>query len=183
MNKTITYGSWFVLALALIAWIAVVYGSMWLQDAAKERGAAVLTADQKIEAAAYASRMKGLAQETRAERENLERVTSADIVTIANAIEQAGRSIGVSARVSAAIPAGRGKDIPGGTPLSGISFIVQGEGSFAGVVHLVRVLEKYPGFSEVEQFEFERIQTAQGDAQPWRTSIRLRLMTTSDIAS
>ncbi|MHB1087075.1 MAG: hypothetical protein ACYCZ0_05000 [Minisyncoccota bacterium] len=183
MHKTITYLSWIALMLAIVAWGGVVYGSLWLRDEAKVRGASVQSAEQKTAQAAYASRLKSLARETETDRANLETLSRSEIVSVANAIEAAGRSIGVAAKVNAAIPAGNPKDIPGGAPLSSVAFIVQGEGSFSGVVQLVRVLEKFPGFSRVEQFEFERAQSIEGAKQPWRTTIRLRIYTTADIAS
>lgn len=172
-----------MLLLAFLAWAGVVYSGLWLQSEARVRGANAQSTDQKATHAAYASRLKALAQETAVERERLETISRSDIVSIANAIEAAGRSIGMTARVNAAIPAGNPKDIPGGAPLQSVVFIVQGEGSFAGVVQLVHVLETFPGFSSVEQFELERVPLTESVAKPWRTNIRLRIYTTSDIAS
>lgn len=183
MNRSIPYLSWFALALALLAWAGVVYGDFWIQKTAKERGANALNADQMAAQSAYASRLKALVQETKVERGNLENISHADLVSVANAIEAAGKSAGVSAKVSTAIPSGNAIEIPGGSSLQGLAFIVQAEGSFAGLMQLVRVLEKFPGFSTVEQFDFERVPSLERSAQPWRTTLRMKILTTSEVSS
>lgn len=127
--------------------------------------------------------MRAFVTETAASRERLEELTRSDIVAIATAIEDAGRTIGVSARVSTAIPSGVSVEIPGGEPLQRIAFIVQAEGTFAGVIQLVRALGNFPGFSEIDQFELERVSAAEASSRPWRTNLRLQIYTTSDISS
>ncbi len=183
MNKTVSFLSWVSLALAIAAWGGIGYASMWLASTAQTRGASAQTAEQKAAEAAYQSRIKALAAETADERGRLEALANADIVTVANSIEEAGRSIGVNARVSTAIPSGTAKELPGGASLHGLAFIIQAEGSFSGLIQLVHVLQEFPGFSSVEQFELERVESSERNAQAWRTSIRLEIITTSDISS
>lgn len=183
MNRWIIYISWFMLALAVAAWAGVVYGSLWLKDEAQVRGSRAQTVDQRTDEAAQAARLRAFVTETGPDRTRLDELTRSDIVAIATSIEQAGDEIGVDARVSTAIPSGIATEIPGGDSLQRIAFIVQAEGTFSGVVQLVRVLGSFPGFSEIDQFELERVPTAETASRAWRTSLRLQIYTTSDISS
>ncbi len=183
MTRYITYLSWPALFLALSLWAAVFFADRWIQEEARSLGASAKSAEQRADEAAGASRIRALAQESAADRERLENAARADIVEIADEIESAGRSVGVVARVHSAMPAGGSVELPGESPLASVSFIVQAEGSFAGVAQFLRALESFPGFSNVEQFDFDRVPSVESGSQPWRTSIRLTVYTTSDIAS
>lgn len=183
MNQLSSLISWFVLALALTACGAVVYAHFWLHDTARERGSRAQSAEQRSSETVYASRLRILAEETTADRERLESLSRVDIVTIANTIESAGKSVGATAKVQAAIPVGSSIEIPGGDSLHAVAFIIQAEGSFASVVQFVRALGAFPGFSSVEQFEFERVELSDRPSQSWRSSVRLQMYTTSDISS
>lgn len=182
MKKYLPYVSWATLVIACLTLGGVVYASMWIRATALEKGKNALSSDERASQAAYMSRIHALASETKNERDALEFLTQADIVSIANAIEAAGNSIGVKARVSAAIPSGSPIGVPGGTPIHAVAFIIQAEGSFAGVTKLVKVFESFPMFSTVEQFDIERAQIEGANTLPWRTTIRLRILTTSEIS-
>lgn len=182
MNKATTLISWLMLGIAGLSWCGVAYGSMWLEASARERGSIAKTAEQKAEEAAHLARLKTIASETLFERDQLNALAAPDIVSIANAIEEAGRDIGVEARVSSAVPSGTATALPDGSSIQGLAFFVQAEGTFSGVVQLVRVLESFPGFSSISRFELDRPQSS-GATRPWRTSVRLEILTTSDIAS
>lgn len=179
--KSFNYLSWLTLALALLAWAGVVYFGFWLQESAAEKGLMALNAGEKAESAAHLSRVKSLAKDTESQREELEGALETNIVTIADMIERAGADLGVRAKVGTVLPLGQ-KDMPGGDSLKTVSFIVQAEGNFSSIVRLVKVYEKFPSFSLVEQFEFERTGDP-GSASPWLATIRLRMLTTSDISS
>jgi hypothetical protein len=45
------------------------------------------------------------------------------------------------------------------------------------------VLEDFPGFATIEQFDLESISSPTGVAREWRTGIRLNIRTTSDVSS
>jgi|GEM_PF-2265537 len=183
MNKSISYISWLALVVALLSWAAVAYAGIRIQETARTSGTRALNSDQQASLAAQKSRLHALAVDTQMDRESLETLMQSDIVSIANTIESTGRSAGVVARVSAAIPTGNPKEIPGGAPLYSVAFIVQAEGTFAGLNNALRLFEKLPYLATVEQFEFERGGSAEKNAPPWRMNVRIRILTTSAITS
>ncbi len=183
MSRYIAYVAWVALVGSICLWGGVFYAYQWIQNEARIRGANVKSVEQRADEAANVSRTRSLAQETAVEREQLESASRADIVDIASEIESAGRSVGVVARVNNASPASGQLELPGGAPLSSIVFIIQADGSFAGVAQFMRVLEHFPGFATVEQFDLDRIPTTENAAQSWRASVRLTIRTTSDISS
>ena len=167
--KSLGYISWLVLIVSFLAWGAVAYAGMWLVERAREEGKRAMSAEAQASSAAYLSRLQALSLDTKADREQLEAFVRSDIVALASGSEKAGR-------------AGGGTDIPGGDSLKIASFMIQAEGSFSGLVRLVKVLEKYPAFSSIEQFEFDQVGEP-GSAAGWRANIRLHIHTTSNISS
>ena len=179
--KSLGYISWLVLIVSFLAWGAVAYAGMWLVERAREEGKRAMSAEAQASSAAYLSRLQALSLDTKADREQLEAFVRSDIVALASGIEKAGRDVGVRAKVNSAQESG-GTDIPGGDSLKIASFMIQAEGSFSGLVRLVKVLEKYPAFSSIEQFEFDQVGEP-GSAAGWRANIRLHIHTTSNISS
>jgi hypothetical protein len=172
-----------MLLLASVAWAGVVYARGWMIETAAARGASALSAEQRAGEAAFRSRVHTIALDTAPARETLESVMRSDITDFADTIEATGKSVGVSVRVKAALPVGNSDEIVGGDSLHTLAFIVQAEGSFAGLVRFEKTLESFPAFASVQQFEFERVQSVEKNAPPWRSTIRLHVITTSDIAS
>jgi hypothetical protein len=171
--------SWLVLLVAILSWAGVGYFYVWIQDSAREKGRLAVSAEEQAANAAHFTRMQTLAKDTAPDRARLETLLSTDIVRIAERIEQAGEDMGVRATVGAVLP-GSAKEIDGGPALRTASFVIQAEGTFSGLVRLAKVLEKFPAFSSIEQFELERI--AATGTSPWRATIRLKVKTTSQIS-
>lgn len=181
MSRNLSFVSWILLIVSVCAWGAVVYAGSHILDSSIERGAAASNADQQADRVAYALRVHALAEDSAKDRASMESLMSTDIVTIAKQIEDTGRSANVNASVSSANPETGAKELPGGAPLRAVSFVVQLQGSYSALLHAAKLFETFPIPSQIQDIELERI--SQGDAatQSWHMTLRLRVLTTSDI--
>ncbi|MFA7309437.1 MAG: hypothetical protein WC050_00880 [Candidatus Paceibacterota bacterium] len=172
--------AWTLLALALVVWSGVIYGGMVILAEAASRAESASTAEQQSDRLAYAQRLSALAVDTKAQRERLDTLTHADIVTAVNIIEAAGKDLGVSVHVSNAIPVADGsQSLPGGVQLQAIVFIVEATGSYASLTRLVSAFERLSLPSTVDQVELEYNKNADTKAVSWRLSARIRVLTTA----
>lgn len=176
--KSLTYVSTLVLLVAVAAWAAVIYADSWIQETARQKGRLAITAEDKATSAAQLQRMQALAKDTAADRERLETFLGIDIVTLAEEIEDAGAELGINTSV-ATVLSGATTEMPTGEALREATFIVQAQGTFSGLVRLVKLFEQFPAFSSVQQFELQRAGDA-SSAAPWRATIRLKILTTAD---
>jgi len=177
MGPRITYIAALLSFLALCAWGIVGYASFEIHRVAKERAERARIAEQEGNRAAYSQRISVLAAETETDRARLKGLVDKDVVSIIEAIEAAGRSARVSARVSDAVPAGGAEEIPGGGEMQAVEFIVQATGSFASLMQAAALFEKIPLAASLQQIEFERNASDQGP--PWRMTARIQVLTTA----
>lgn len=179
----LTYISYAALTLAIFAWTAVFYEGTQLTNEAADRAATAATVEQLAEKRAYAARLNALAADTKDERAQIERIVQTDVVTIANTIEAMGKSAGVSAQVSDALPENGGVDLPGGGKIQPIAFIVQASGSFQSLMRLASLYEHISLPSQVQQLDIEKSGGADPKAPAWRMTIRIRVFTSATISS
>jgi hypothetical protein len=177
-KKYLQSGSWIALALSLLACAAVFHaGSSILADASLKSEQASEAA-QSTAKAAYTQRLRSLASDTEADRTALDNLVGEDIASLATTIESAGTSAGIAAHVTQATPEGAPADLPGGT-LQAISMVVEGEGSFARVMHALSLYETLPLPAAIEQFDIERT----GETSAWHLTLHLRVFTSAPVTS
>lgn len=183
MKRNISILAWPLLALSIAAWLGVAYAGSWILQQAQEKGAQASSADQESDRVAYALRLHSLAADTSQDRADLEALVGKDVVAIAKELEATGKSAGAAASVSSASPEGPVKEIPGGAPLRGISFIVQLQGSYASLMRAVQLYELLPTPSSIQGVEIERLSQADKNSPPWHMTLRIRIFTTADISA
>ena len=178
MKRSIMYIALAALLLALCAWGAVLYGASEIRHLASKRAEQAIAAGREFDRTAYAQRIAALAADTEGDRMRLGELLQADIVTIIDIIEAAGKSARVTVRVSDALPAGGAEALPGGGELQAVEFIVQTTGTFSSLMQAATLFEQLPLPSSVQQIELER-STGEQSTVPWRMTTRIRVLTTA----
>ncbi|MBI5645208.1 hypothetical protein HY970_03870 [Candidatus Kaiserbacteria bacterium] len=179
MTKRKNTVAWGLLALALALWCAVVYIGLSITGSAHDRREAAINATHARESAGYAQRLSVLAEGTKTEREALDKIVGADIATYADIIERVGERAGLSVRVENAVPENIAAQ--NDAPAKSVIFIIESQGTFSNLLRTAAYLENIPLPSNVQQLEFERVQSR--SAQPWFLTARIRVYTTTPITS
>jgi|SRR3989338_6655303 len=172
--------SWIIFALSLVAFGGAFYAGWYLLGEASVRAETTTSADQRTSRAAFTERLRALAADTKIEREKLEAIGHRDVISIVTLIESVGPAANVTLRVSDALPEGVGMELPDGSHLAPIVFVVSAEGGFAGLVKALGMLENLPLPAAVMQVELEK--SGEGATAMWRLSTRIRVLTTSAIS-
>ena len=119
-------------------------------------------------------RLLGFARATEASRESLKKMTTIDVVSVARAVEDAGKKAGVVVHVGGSTvvaPSTNSKTPP---PLDSAFFAVDAEGSFAQLAYFVRLLEVLSTPSQLDQFQLVKTGEA-SEKKAWRLSARVRV--------
>jgi len=178
--KRLQLMSWIVFALSLFACGAAFYAGWYLLGEATVRAEATTSTEQRSSRAAFTERLQALAADTKVERERLEAIGHNDVIAIVTRIESVGPAANVTLRVSDALPEGAGMELPDGSHLVPIVFLVSAEGGFAALEKALGMLENIPLPASVIQVELEK--GGEGAAALWRLSARIRVLTTSAIS-
>ena len=115
----------------------------------------------------------------------LDTATNVDLLTAINRIESAGKPVNVALHVRDASSESFGKESKG--PIHAIAFAVEADGTYSGIIKTVQLLESLPLPITVEQYDLSLTPVANSGGvpsrTPWHISIRVRLLTTSNIIS
>jgi hypothetical protein len=161
------------LVLGLVSWGGVAYLANRIAYESEARVFAEASEEQSSIKHMSAIRTRALALETKDERAELERLLNADVIALANIIESAGERVGVTIRISDALP----ESVGTGAPLEAFGFVVEAQGSFSSLMHVSAALVSLPVPVSLEQLEFEHVASGGGNAGSWRLSARLRILT------
>lgn len=115
------------------------------------------------------ARLKATVRDTAAEREALNKLFSANLLSVVEAIEKTGLQAGAqSVRLGEATP----QSAPLGSlsDIQTVSMVVTLEGSFASLVRAMSLYETLAIPATLEQFEMEKTATV------WRATARLRVI-------
>lgn len=175
------YISWALLLIALSALSGAAYLSYDVLAEARVRAQIATDAEQMVTRRAYNERLRSLAAETEESRARLDAIAGHDVVSIVDMIEGVGEATGVVMRVSSALSGGDGTDLPGGTTLRPVVFVLEAEGSYAEVNHAILLLEAMPLPSSIDQIALQR--GSEEGTTRWFASIRFRVHTTTNISS
>ncbi len=182
MSNRVTVTSWIVIALALAAWGGVFASAYMIRSTAIQRSNDTKDALTKANQAALNNRVQTLAENTKESRDQLAAIAGSDVVGVIDVIDAAGKRAGLNAKVSDAAVGGTQQLGKNGDTLRAVVFNVQGEGSFAQVMHAAALYEKLPLLSSIDQMDIEKIQTTDPKAPAWRIAVRIRVQTLISVA-
>lgn len=178
--------AWGVVAAAVLAWgaVAAFNGSLGATRAVRET--VLANTQQSAVRESGAIRLHMLARDTKDARDQLDALTRTDVLSIANMIDDVGRTAGVKMKIgdvlsgpSTQTPAG-----PRAPALHDVVFLVEADGAFPSLMHAILLLEQLPLFSSVQDLELRRAPAAvSGAGGTWRASIHLRALSTTLIPS
>jgi Tfp pilus assembly protein PilO len=160
--------------LAGASWVVAWYANASLSAMRDAKVAARAAVQQEMRDNASAALLHSAVEESTDMRTQLERVASADVVSLATAITQAATAAGAVVRVTDVGPVpdidvGRAKQ----TGVHTVGYSVEATGTFAQLASVVALLETLPAPSSVDQFTLARVSGGNG----WRLSVRLRVLT------
>ena len=183
MNTIHAVLGWGLLVVAIAAWGAVAWWIPHIQTMVKNHEVAAQESVQRQMKDVAAIRMHALVFETAAERTRLAAFARTDIVDAAKKIEGAGLPTGVRFRVrDASVETIAG--LPRSSPLQPIGFVIDGDGTFAQLMHAVALLQSLPFPLQIEQLDISSVPAdAVKELPVWHANLRVRLLTAAPIPS
>jgi hypothetical protein len=181
--KRLTLIAWLTVLLALCAWGAVGFFARNISAQESDRTTRVAATEESSTKAAMNVRAHALAQDTEVERTELGDILNVDVVAIADAIEAAGRSIGVPVKVSNVQSESSPPSPPSGPKIQAVGFVVGADGKFSGLMRAVQLFETLPIPSEIERLDISHTPNLDGGPDSWHLNILIRVLTTSAISS
>jgi hypothetical protein len=178
MSNTVKIISWIMLVIALASWAGVGYAAHVIKATAIKRANDTKLAQTKANQAVLNQKVEALAESTKEKRDQLSAIAGADVVSIIDVIDAAGKTAGIEARVSDASVAGQQQLGKTGDTLRGVAFNVQGTGTFVQVMHAAELYEKLPILSSIDSIDIEKVQGSDPKtANLWHISARIRVQT------
>jgi hypothetical protein len=182
-RNSIIIFSWVTLVIAILAWAGVVLFAWFVLQMLNNRDTLATSADQAITSQATTARMRALARDTVLERAQLETKAGVDVLDAVKLIEGIA-SGNLTLRVSN-VQEEKVVATAGGTALQAVSMVVDAEGSFAGLMRAVQMLETLPLPTTLQQLDIGRAPI--GEKEPanvtWHMNVRLQFLTTAEISS
>lgn len=181
MKALQTYGGWALLLLAIGAWVGIWFAASVIHSRALEAATTAQNTDQQAQRFAYQQRISALAADTQPQRAQLESLANHDIVSIVTTLENAGKALGVTVKVNNAQAVGSGEELPDGSVLRPIEFVLEARGSFTALMRALEVYEHLPLISSLTQVELGRTDTGSASSD-WNLLMRVRVYTIADIS-
>ncbi len=167
-----------MLALAVASWAGVAYAAHTITSTAIKRSNDTKLAQTKANQAALNQKVEALADSTKEKRDQLAALAGADVVSIIDVIDAAGKTAGIDAKVSDASVAGSQQLGKNGDTLRGVAFNVQGTGTFTQIMHAAQLYERLPLLSSIDQFDIEKVPVSDPkQANLWHITARIRVQT------
>lgn len=177
MKKSISYLSWPLLLIALVAWCAVVWFALTISTQEADRTSNVQSAQDSSAKKASAARIHGLAQDTAQERAQLANVLNVDVVSVVAMIRAVGKAAGVNAKLSDALPETAPATAPGAPAIEAVGFVVQADGSFSALMHAAQLYETLPVPSSLQRLDIQAVPNLTAGKTPtWHMSLYLRVL-------
>lgn len=177
MNERIKLISWALLVLAIIVWGGVLYSANMITSTAQTRSNDTQLALTKANQSVMNQKVSALAQVTEEKRKELTTLAGADVVSIIDTIDAAGKSAGIEAKVSDASVAGSQQLGKGGDTLRAVVFSVQGDGTFTQVMHAAQLYERLPLLASLDQMDIVRNQSSDSKSPAWHITARIKVLT------
>ena len=121
-----------------------------------------------------------LTTDTAGQRAALDQEVGADVVGIANVIQDAGKSSGATTVIGSATAAGPPSAASG---VSQLNFVVQSNGTFDQVWRAAQLFEDLPLASSVQELDFQEFPGTNGKGGAWQLTAHIEVLTSSPISS
>jgi hypothetical protein len=180
MKTRLTFIAWSLVALAIIAWLLVIYGANMIRASATDSANAARSARTQSSQLELNARIHSIASSTAQGRDTLETILSTDVVSIVDTIDAVGSVTGVSARVTDAAP-GTVQQIKDGPALHSVTFSIEGSGTFAQIMRAVTLYEQLPLLSTVDYVEISHNGGEDQKVSPWSFKLHIRVMTSAQV--
>ena len=177
MTERIKQASWILLVLAIVIGAGGAYSANMITSTALKRSNDTQLALTKANQSAMNQKVEALAQVTADKRNELTVLAGADVVSIIDTIDAAGKSAGIEAKVSDASVAGSQQLGKNGDTLRAVVFSVQGDGSIAQVMHAAQLYERLPLLSTIDQMDIVRNSTGDSKTPAWHITARIKVLT------
>ena len=186
-NHRLIYLGWCLSALTFVALCLLALFAWNILGSASDRADATAQAQQASADQESLLRLHSLAIDTKDERAQLDALTHTDVVSIVNMIEAAGKSAGVNVQVSDALPVATPKAVSDKStpPLQAVDFVLAAQGKFSALIGAIQLIENLPVPSSINQLDIALtldVQGASTSGGPWHMSVRLRVLTSSDMS-
>lgn len=180
-----TFLAWGAVVAAFAAWTMMILFAFSIRSQQEARFADATESETAAARESTALRLHALVRDTKSAREQLDDLTRADFLSIADTIEGVGKVTGAKLKISGALPAPGDREQSGGTTLNETDFIVEAEGSFSALMHTAVLFENLPILSSMRSLEFQKTAVAGDGKKPaaWRLSARIRVLTAQNISS
>lgn len=164
---------------ALSFWAGIGYFAWKIAEAVEEHGSKIATMKAEEEGSAAALELHALARDTRDARVKLEELSDPDILEIYEMLENLSQYTGIPVHIASPTIA------PTPTPPVRIAtFIIEAQGTFAQVSHLLALLETFPIPSMVDEMQLGLLVREKSKApNKWRLLAQINIFTTADIPS
>ncbi|OGG77853.1 hypothetical protein A3B35_02330 [Candidatus Kaiserbacteria bacterium RIFCSPLOWO2_01_FULL_54_24] len=184
-SYTTTYLPLITALVAIALWTGVGYLAWTIYSQEFLSAEKIADLDQESVRQAAALRLHALVRDTKEERTKLEDIARVDIIAMLESVEQIGRDVGIPIEIGQAIST---SDPDSGKRVRSVGFVVEGEGSFAKVMHAAALFEALPKPSFVDDLQFEMIPASSAGAKKpaaslWHLVVRMRFISTADISS
>lgn len=152
MQHALTRNGYGTLALAIIAWLGVFYlaGSIASANDARAANAAVL--QQRASTVAVAAQFHAVARSVQPFSAQMDGILHEDVASIANTIQAAGASAGVTLKISDALPEDTGTTAQQ-SGVHALGFVIETSGTFANCMRAIALFESLPIASEIESVD------------------------------
>ena len=180
--------AWIAVAAALVLWTAVVMYDSWISAQLEARSSQTTDVQTTSERDIAAVRLHALARDTENQRAQLDSLTHADVISVADTIEGIGKISGVQLKIGAATPESTAQKKSEGktAALNVVGFVIEADGTFAAVMQAAALLESLPILSSIQNLEFERVMAfsdSKSAKSTWHLTARIRVVTAADISS
>jgi hypothetical protein len=177
MNRTLSLVAWGFLALSLCLWGGVWYFGTYIEDMENAKIAAVTDTASALSKGAAMTRLRALASDTASERARLSQIFSADIVSVANTIEDVGHVANVQIKLGSAVAEDASSQNTGGPGSRIVRFTVDGSGKFTSLMRAALLFEALPFPSSVERLDLVHEQATDKSPGQWQMHVSIKVFT------
>ena len=180
-----TYFPWITFLAAIALWVGVGYFAWMIYAQTFLREEKIADLDQESIRPSAALRLHALVRDTKEESAELESIARVDIIDMVESVERVGRDVGIPIEIGQAIS---DPNSDSGSAVHSIGFVVEGEGSFAKVLHAAALFESLPQPSFVDEVQFEMTPASatgskKSTANVWHFVVRIRFISTAELSS
>jgi len=178
-----TYLTWLLFPLALLAWIAVGLFAWTIQGDEADRLLRTQTIQESESREATALRLHSIVQDTESERAQLDSLVTVDVVSVVDMLEETGKAAGVKVTVINVLPEGVAAIGAGNANIVATGFVIEAHGRFSALMHVLQLLETLPIPSTLGRLDIELVPNPSGSSSTWGMNAYIRVLTAEEVSS